>query len=572
MGGVRRRACKSAPWEPPHASTSSDAGLILGRYRPLRPLGSGGSASVWLARDEQEGREVALKVVRREGKAAARAEREVEAAARLRHPRCLRALALDRDDEHVYVAYEYVRGRTLREALRSRRARRPRRASRRRRRSSRGSRTRTAKRIVHRDVKPANVMLDEGDEISVAPPRLRARPPGGGRDAHRGRRRARARSPTSRPSGSRAGRRPPRPTCGRPASSSGRRSPAGIRSPPSSPIETARRIREGAQPLATLRPDLPADLCTLVDRMLDLDPRRRPAREAAPARAARRVRRDAAPPAPGRLARRRCASGPSTPGSPPSFAGGAALVLPFFPTRLAVRARRPRRRARAALAALRVSPLALAVPSSRSETSRSGSRSRTRSWPRRGSRSSGRGPRTASSSSPAPRSRRSAPSASCRSRSSASTTACARSQPSSWRRSPLRPSPRSPAASFPFGEKLATLDLAETTRPDVAAGAVASVAAAHSPGSSLVAAVLAAATLTVPIAKQHGLWGLAFWGSGFAAGMLLVPLAAGAVVSAPAVLPGIWAAVAWLAAPAFRRAETPASELPTSAALPIVSA
>ena len=91
--------------------------LILGRYRPLRPLGSGGSGSVWLARDEQTGLDVSLKIVAREGKAAARAEREAAAAARLRHPSCLRAYAFAHDARHVYIAYEYVPGRTMRHAL-----------------------------------------------------------------------------------------------------------------------------------------------------------------------------------------------------------------------------------------------------------------------------------------------------------------------------------------------------------------------------------------------------------------------------------------------------------------------
>src|ERR1041385_3767100 len=95
------------------------AGLVLDRYRPLRPLGSGGSGSVWLARDEQTGLDVALKIVPREGKAAARAEREAQAAAKLRHPSCLRAYAFARDPGHVYIAYEYVPGRTFREALRA---------------------------------------------------------------------------------------------------------------------------------------------------------------------------------------------------------------------------------------------------------------------------------------------------------------------------------------------------------------------------------------------------------------------------------------------------------------------
>jgi eukaryotic-like serine/threonine-protein kinase len=140
--------------------------LVLDRYRPLKPLGSGGSGSVWLARDEQTGLDVALKIVPREGKAAARAEREAEAAARLRHERCLRAYDFGGDGGHVYIAYEYVAGCTFREALRAGRVP-DRDAIEAAAQILDGLAHAHARGIVHRDVKPSNVLLADGEGVSV---------------------------------------------------------------------------------------------------------------------------------------------------------------------------------------------------------------------------------------------------------------------------------------------------------------------------------------------------------------------------------------------------------------------
>ncbi len=140
--------------------------LVLDRYRPLRPLGSGASGSVWLARDESNGLDVALKIVPREGKAGDRAEREAEAAARLRHERCLRAYGFGSDAGHVYIAYEYVGGRTLREAMRAgelRDADAVEAASQ----ILDGLAHAHQRGIVHRDVKPTNVLLADAEGVSV---------------------------------------------------------------------------------------------------------------------------------------------------------------------------------------------------------------------------------------------------------------------------------------------------------------------------------------------------------------------------------------------------------------------
>jgi eukaryotic-like serine/threonine-protein kinase len=143
-----------------------DRELVLDRYRPLRPLGRGGSASVWLARDERSGLEVALKIVPREGKRAARAMREMEAASRLRHERCVRAYGFGGDDDHVYIAYEYVDGSTLRDLLRQGLV------------HDRDALEIAAQvleglahahriGIVHRDVKPSNVLVENGSQVSA---------------------------------------------------------------------------------------------------------------------------------------------------------------------------------------------------------------------------------------------------------------------------------------------------------------------------------------------------------------------------------------------------------------------
>lgn len=248
--------------------------LVLGRYRPLSPLGSGGSGSVWLARDERTGHELALKIVAREGKAGSRAEREVEAAARLRHRRCLQVLDFASDDRHVYIAYEHVKGKTMRQGLRDGEID-----------DNRAIEVCAqildalehahARGIVHRDVKPANVLLASGPEVDV-----RLVDFGLAQFAE-----AETLTELGDVPGTLAYISPER-LAGETATSAADVWAVGVALWESlvgwhpfwagSMLDTARRIEGGAAPLRSLRPDLPNQLLNAVDRALSVDPQRRP--------------------------------------------------------------------------------------------------------------------------------------------------------------------------------------------------------------------------------------------------------------------------------------------------------
>jgi tRNA A-37 threonylcarbamoyl transferase component Bud32 len=137
---------------------TAEAGLVLGRYRLGSRLGSGGFGTVYAARDERLRRDVAIKVIPREQTDEAHAGREARVAARLNHPNVVALYELGSDDENVYLVSELVDGRTLAEliadeALSDRDVARIGAAL------CDGLAHAHERGVVHRDVKPQNVMV-----------------------------------------------------------------------------------------------------------------------------------------------------------------------------------------------------------------------------------------------------------------------------------------------------------------------------------------------------------------------------------------------------------------------------
>jgi eukaryotic-like serine/threonine-protein kinase len=90
---------------------------VLGRYQLHQRLGAGAFGTVWAARDERLDRDVAVKILPRARIVGGRFEREARAAARLSHPGIVTLYEATVDDEGAYLVSELVRGSTFDEML-----------------------------------------------------------------------------------------------------------------------------------------------------------------------------------------------------------------------------------------------------------------------------------------------------------------------------------------------------------------------------------------------------------------------------------------------------------------------
>jgi len=149
-----------------------DQDVLLGeRYRLVRMIGSGGMGTVWEAEDETLGRPVAVKVLSESLAAGERAvrrfEREAKAAARLSGPYIAAVYDFGRSEGRPYIVMELVRGETLADRLAREGPLPAQEASRIATQVAEALEEAHAAGIVHRDVKPGNVMLTPSGDVRV---------------------------------------------------------------------------------------------------------------------------------------------------------------------------------------------------------------------------------------------------------------------------------------------------------------------------------------------------------------------------------------------------------------------
>ncbi len=144
---------------------------LAGRYQLLEPIASGGAAMVWRAYDENLARPVAVKLLHphhaNDPTVVERFERESRAAARLNHPNTVRIYDTGSEDGLVYLVMEFVDGPSLRELARSIGPMDPTMVAAIGEQVAAALGDAHAHGLVHRDVKPANILVDVDGTVKV---------------------------------------------------------------------------------------------------------------------------------------------------------------------------------------------------------------------------------------------------------------------------------------------------------------------------------------------------------------------------------------------------------------------
>jgi serine/threonine-protein kinase len=152
--------------------TGSVIGTILsGRYRLESKLGSGGMSTVYLATDETLERDVAVKVLHAEISDQAdqleRFRREARSVAQLSHPNIVSVIDAGEDGGHPYIVFEYIEGETLKDRIEHAGRLPLDEAAAYTIEVGRGLAVAHARNLVHRDVKPQNVLIDPEGRAKV---------------------------------------------------------------------------------------------------------------------------------------------------------------------------------------------------------------------------------------------------------------------------------------------------------------------------------------------------------------------------------------------------------------------
>ncbi|WP_443050023.1 serine/threonine-protein kinase [Streptomyces sp. NBC_00236] len=144
--------------------------LVAGRYRLISAIGRGGMGEVWRATDEVLGRSVAVKLLLGEHadeSATARFRLEAQTAARLSHPHLVAVFDFGSWEDRLFLVMELVEGRSLSDLLLSQERLGPEQVARIAGQAAAGLAAAHRQGIVHRDIKPGNLMLDAEGSVKI---------------------------------------------------------------------------------------------------------------------------------------------------------------------------------------------------------------------------------------------------------------------------------------------------------------------------------------------------------------------------------------------------------------------